>query len=87
MRHTVKILVAAVAVVLFASCAKERQCKCVYTENDDTKLKIFVVDRSLKCSSITEVAEEEKYNDPNTGEHGLVRTEVHKVSCRDYDEN
>ena len=82
-----KILFTLAATVLLTlcSCSKERQCKCVTTDvPDDGRLKILVVDRSLKCESITEMG----FEVMAPGEQGqtLERVDMHTVSCRDWDE-
>ena len=69
-----------------AGCAKDKQCKCFTTDvPDDGLLKVLVVDGSMKCDDISEMAIEEKVQDEN-GNYTLRRTEVHKVKCRDYAE-
>lgn len=77
-------------VVALAGCAKDRQCKCVTTDvPDDGKPKILVVDAAMRCSDITQMGFEEKYVDTTDithPSHSLRRTEVHQVSCRDYNE-
>ena len=45
-------------------------------------LPVMVVDHSMSCSDITEMALEEKYVTED-GTHSLRRIEVHKVTCRD----
>lgn len=82
-----KILFTLAAAVLLTlcSCSKERQCKCVTTDvPDDGRLKIMVVDRGLKCESITEMGFEQKIVDENG--QTLQRVDMHTVSCRDWDE-
>ncbi len=75
--------IAAVA-MLAVSCGKEHQCKCVATEGEDLgKLHILVVDQSLKCSDITEMAFEKKVVSED-GSQTLVRYDSYKVNCRDY---
>lgn len=77
----------AAALLLLASCNKERQCKCTYTEMDnDNSLRFMYVDYGMKCENITEMSEEIHITDSTTTppSHSLRRIEVHKVSCRDY---
>ncbi len=77
----------AAALLLFASCNKERQCKCTYTEmENDNSLRFMYVDYGMKCENITEMSEEIHITDSTTTppSHSLRRIEVHKVSCRDY---
>ncbi len=82
------LLIASAAVmILFASCNKERQCKCTYTElNGDNSLRFMYVDHGMKCENITEMSEEVHVTDSTTTppSHSLRRIEVHKVSCREY---
>lgn len=62
-----------------SSCSKEHQCKCVTTDvEDDGLLKYFVVEGSIACEDITEMAFEEHHDG------SLREVEVHKVSCRRY---
>lgn len=84
-----KILLTAgvAALLLLASCSKERQCKCTYTEvENDNSLRFMYVDYGMKCENITEMSEEIHITDSTTTppSHSLRRIEVHKVSCRDY---
>lgn len=77
----------AAALLLLASCNKERQCKCSYTEsNDDNSLRFMYVDYGMKCENITEMSEEVVSTDNTTTPptRSLRRIEVHKVSCREY---
>ena len=77
----------AVALLLFASCNKERQCKCSYNDgNDDNSLRFMYVDHGMKCENITEMSEEVHITDSTTTPptHSLRRIEVHKVTCREY---
>lgn len=81
-----KILPLMIVVLSLAGCAKDKQCKCITTdEPDDGLLKVLVVDGNMKCSDIVEMAVEVKDRDEN-GNYTLRRTEVHKVKCRDYAE-
>lgn len=76
---------AAIVLLTFCSCSKERQCKCVTTDvPDDGLLKILVVDRQMKCDAISEMGFEEL----TVGDNGqtLHRVDMHTVSCRDWDE-
>jgi len=84
---TKKILLPFVAALalLATGCAKERQCKCEATDVANDNLKVFTVDKGLKCESITVMGFEEKYVTEG-GEHSLRRTEMHPVKCRDYAE-
>lgn len=81
-----KILpLAILALLTLASCGKQRQCKCVTTDvADDGLLKVLVVDNNIKCEDISVMGFEIK----TTNEEGqtLERTEMHTVSCREYDE-
>lgn len=84
-----KILVCTVAMMGLvglmglSSCSKEHQCKCVTTDvPDDGLLKYFVVEGSIACEDITEMAFEEHVSTENGT--SLHRVEVHKVSCRSY---
>lgn len=81
-----KILPIAIVVLLvLTSCSKQRQCKCVTTDiPDDGLLKVMVVDNQIKCEDITEMGFEIKT--VNEDGQTLERTEMHTVSCRDYDE-
>lgn len=82
MKKIVLTFVAALA-LLAVGCSKEHQCKCVTTDvEDDGLLKYFVVDGSISCDDITEMAFEEHIS--VEGGTSLHRVEVHKVSCRDY---
>lgn len=66
-----------------SACGKEHQCKCVTTDvEDDGLLKYFVIDGSISCDDITEMAFEEHVS--VEGGTSLHRVEVHKVSCREY---
>ena len=70
--------------VVFASCGKERQCKCVTTDvPDDGLLKILVVDHSMSCDDIKLMGIEKK-STTTDGTQSLVREEMHEVSCREY---
>lgn len=81
-----KILpIAIVALLVLTSCSKQRQCKCVTTDiPDDGLLKVMVVDNQIKCEDIKEMGFEIKT--VNEDGQTLERTEMHTVSCRDYDE-
>lgn len=80
------IPLAALVLLCLCSCSKERQCKCTTTDvPDDGLLKILVVDHSMSCSDITEMGFEQKIVDENG--QTLQRTDMHTVSCRDWDEN
>ncbi len=81
-----KILpLAALMLLTLCSCSKERHCKCTTTDvPDDGLLKVMVIDRSLKCESITEMGFEQKIVDENG--QTLQRVDMHTVSCRDYAE-
>lgn len=87
MKRKITILAAAiVCVLLAAACNKERQCKCVTTDvPDNGLLKIMVVDNGLKCDAIKEMAFEQHIVTED-GQHSLIRTDIHQVSCRDYAE-
>lgn len=79
------VYIAILATLTLASCGKQRQCKCVTTDvPDDGLLKVLVVDNQIKCEDIQEMGFEIK----TVTEEGqtLERTEMHTVSCRDYDE-
>lgn len=77
--------IALLALITLCSCSKERQCKCVTTDvPDDGLLKVLVVDHSMKCSNITEMGFEQKVVTENG--QTLQRVDMHKVSCRDWDE-
>lgn len=66
-----------------SSCSKEHKCKCVTTDvQDDGLLKYFVVDGSISCDDITEMAFEEHVS--VEGGTSLHRVDVHKVKCREY---
>ena len=81
------LFIVAAAMVMLTACSKERQCKCSYTgEDDDNSLRFLYVDGSMKCESITEIAEEKHITDSTATppRHSLTRVEVHKVSCREY---
>lgn len=81
-----KILPLMIVALSLVGCAKDKQCKCVTTDvPDDGLLKVLVVDGSMNCSDIVEMAIEVKDRDEN-GNYTLRRTEVHKVKCRDYAE-
>ena len=71
--------------LVLTGCAKDRQCRCVYTEGDDDRLKVFFVDPAIHCEDITEMAVEEKVT--IDGEHTLQRTDYHSVRCRDFHSN
>lgn len=76
-------LMGLVAVAGLSGCGKEHQCKCVTTDvEDDGLLKYFVVEGSIACEDITEMAFEEHV--ATEGGTSLQRVEVHKVSCRSY---
>lgn len=81
-----KILpIAIFALLVLTSCSKQRQCKCVTTDiPDDGLLKVMVVDNQIKCEDIKEMGFEIKT--VNEDGQTLERTEMHTVSCRDYDE-
>ena len=78
-------MLAVAGVMTLAGCSKEHQCKCVTTDvQDDGLLKVLVVDNNIKCEDISVMGFEIK----TTNEEGqtLERTEMHTVSCREYDE-
>jgi hypothetical protein len=76
-------MLAVAGVMTLAGCSKEHQCKCVTTDvQDDGLLKYFVVEGSIACEDITEMAFEEHVS--VEGGTSLQRVEVHKVSCRSY---
>ena len=83
---TKKILpLSILAILTLVSCGKQRQCKGVTTDvTDDGLLKVLVVDHQIKCEDITEMGFEIKT--VNDDGQTLERTEMHTVSCRDYDE-
>ncbi len=84
-KRILPLMIVALTLAL-TGCAKEKQCKCTTTDvPDDGLLKVLVDDGGMKCSDITEMAIEEKVQDEN-GNYTLRRTEVHKVTCRDYAE-
>lgn len=81
-----KILLSAMVLLSVAavSCSKERQCKCTLKDaTDDNHLKILIVDHSMSCDDIKVMGIE---NTAVTvgGTQTLERTEMHEVSCRDY---
>lgn len=79
------VAVAVVAAVVAVGCTKEHQCKCMTTDvEDDGFVKLLTVDGSLKCESITEMAEERPAVDSVSGNHTLERVKVHTLSCREY---
>lgn len=81
------LLIAAAAMLMLASCNKERQCKCVYKDvEEDNSLRFIYVDGGMKCESITEMAEEKHITDSTSTPptHSLIRVDIHKVSCREY---
>lgn len=66
-----------------AGCSKEHQCKCETTDvEDDGTLKVFVLEGSISCEDITEMAFEKHVS--IEGGTTLERYEVHKVKCRSY---
>lgn len=76
-------LLGLVGMLGLSSCSKEHQCKCVTTDvPDDGLLKYFVVEGSIACEDITEMAFEEHVS--VEGGTSLDTVEVHKVSCRSY---
>ncbi len=85
MKKRIFCLMAAVAALAVAGCAKEHQCKCEATETADTEQRILTVDGQMKCESITELGFEEKYV-AEDGTHSLRRVQMQKVSCRNYAE-
>ena len=72
----------ALLALTFASCNKERNCECIVEDGDYNYNPVMVVDHSMKCSDITEMAIERKIQGAD-GEPTLERIEVHKVSCHD----
>ena len=79
-----RLLLPAVALLALtiASCGKDRNCECVVEDGNYNYNPLMIVDHSMKCSDITEMALEEKYITED-GTHSLQRTEVHKVSCHE----
>lgn len=74
--------VATLMALAFVGCNKERNCECTIEDENYNYNPVMVVDHSMSCSDITEMALEEKYVTED-GTHSLRRIEVHKVSCRD----
>lgn len=79
-----RIVMPALALValMAVGCGKERHCKCFSEGVDDQRLQVMVIDRSMKCSDIKQMAFEEKYVTED-GTHSLRHTEVHNVTCRE----
>lgn len=76
-------LLAAVGMLTLVGCNKEHQCKCETTDiEDDGNLKVFVVEGSIACEDITEMAFEEHVS--VEGGSTLQRVEIHKVKCRSF---
>lgn len=76
-------MMAVAGVLALAGCSKEHQCKCVTTDvEDDGNLKVFVLEGSIACEDIKEMALEEHVS--VEGGTTLTRVEVHKVDCRSY---
>lgn len=77
-------LMGLMGLVCLAGCGKEHQCKCEKTDVDagyDENM-VFVLDGSIDCENITEMAFEEHVS--SEGGTSLRRVEVHKVKCRSY---
>lgn len=76
-------MLAVAGVITLAGCSKEHQCKCVTTDiEDDGNLKVFVLEGSVSCEDITEMAFEEHVS--VEGGTTLRTVDVHKVNCRSY---
>jgi len=78
-------LLAVAGVMVLTGCNKEHQCKCEKVDAPDDvseRNMIFVLDGSISCDNITEMAFEEHVS--VEGGTTLRRIEVHKVKCRDY---
>lgn len=72
-------------VVMLTGCGKEHQCKCLKTDLEEGAFDenmVFVLDGSIDCDNITEMAFEEHVS--VEGGTSLRRVEVHKVKCRSY---
>ena len=83
MKKIVMMMSAVAVLFLAAGCNKEHSCKCMTTDvEDDGTLKVFVIDGSVDCESITEMAFEEHIAAEGGG--SLERVDVHKVKCRSY---
>ncbi|MBR1766920.1 MAG: hypothetical protein IJ745_07815 [Bacteroidales bacterium] len=75
----------AAGVMLLVACGKEHQCKCVTTDvPDDGTLKVLVMDGSISCDDIKEMAFEEHVT--SGGGNRLRTVDVHQVECRSYGE-
>lgn len=74
--------VLALTALMVVSCGKERHCECTVEDVVTNYNPLLIVDHSMNCGDITEMALEEKYVTAD-GVHSLRRTEVHKVSCRE----
>lgn len=72
----------ALLALVATGCGKERNCECTVEDATYNYNPLIVVDHSMKCSDITEMALEEKYV-TDDGTHSLHRTEVHQVSCHE----
>lgn len=79
-----RLILPALALLALAAtgCGKERNCECTVEDATYNYNPLIVVDHSMKCSDITEMALEEKYV-TDDGTHSLHRTEVHQVSCHE----
>lgn len=78
-------VLAAAGVMVLAGCGKEHQCKCEKTDAPDDVTEqnmVFVLEGSVSCENITEMAFEEHVS--VEGGTTLRRVEVHKVKCRSY---
>jgi len=82
MKKTAILPALAMLALLATSCGKERNCECTVEDLTTNYNPTLVVDNSMRCEDITEMAIEEKYVTED-GTHSLHRTEVHKVSCHE----
>ena len=82
MKKKVLLSVMALMAILAVGCGKERNCECTVEDVVTNYNPLLIVDHSMKCSDIKEMAIEEKYV-TDDGTHSLRRVEVHKVSCHE----
>ena len=83
MKKLIYVLAVAGGMVL-TGCGKEHQCRCEKTDVESgwDENMVFVLDGSVSCENITEMAFE--VHESVEGGTTLRRVEEHKVKCRDY---
>ncbi|MBR1850157.1 MAG: hypothetical protein IJ789_02165 [Bacteroidales bacterium] len=84
MKHRKTIILLAAALCgLCASCQKDRLCRCT-PDAPTESWRIITIDRSMRCSAITHVAQEQRA-DTDEGYQTLERIDEIDVKCIDYE--